>query len=71
MYIFGGIDDDSMRKSDLYKMWLCAPSLKEQAWMKVVELLKKNNQLNKEALKYLGIPKNFHHRVNDSCVAAG
>ena len=30
MYIFGGVDAHQRRRNDLHRMWLRAPSLKEQ-----------------------------------------
>ena len=72
MYVFGGIDMPSNeRMNDLHKLWVRAPSLREQAWLKVVERLKMNGQLNKDVLIQLGVPRNFHYRVDDSTVPAG
>ena len=66
MYVFGGTDSQQLRTNKLHKMWLCAPSLKEQAWMKIVRELQKVERLTKESLIELDVPTNFHHRLNDT-----
>ena len=66
MYVFGGVKTCNKRVADLHQIWLTVPSLKRQAWMKVVKILKSNNQLNKETLKSLGIPKVFLEFIDDS-----
>ena len=67
MYVFGGTDSHVRRTNKLHKMWLCAPNLKEQAWMKIVSELKRCQGLTKDALRELGVPSNFYHRLDDTC----
>ena len=66
MYVFGGVDANRRRRNNLHKMWMRAPSLKEQAWIKLVEHLKSKDLLTKEVLIKMGVPSNFYPRLDDT-----
>lgn len=65
MYVFGGTDSREARTNKLHKIWLCAPSLKEQTWLKIVDILRKQELLTTETLAILGVPSNFFYRLHD------
>lgn len=71
LYVFGGVDSKQQRVSDLHMLWLEPPSLLEQSWMAVVNLLQQNRALNTKVLVELGVPKTFLLRIDDSIPPAG
>ena len=71
MYVYGGVNSEGSRTTNLHRIWLKAPSLREQCWMKITQLLKMNKMLQKNVLTELGIPKSFLYRLDDSFARAG
>ncbi|XP_066925669.1 kelch domain-containing protein 10-like isoform X5 [Clytia hemisphaerica] len=65
MYIHGGLTTKGNRVSDLHQLWLQVPTLTRMAWMKVVQQLRDNNQLTKETLIKLKIPRHFIGFIDD------
>jgi len=65
LYVYGGVTNKGKRVDDLHELWLKVPSLQRQAWMKVVEQLRKTNSLRREVLTQLRVPKHFVDYIDE------
>lgn len=71
MYVFGGVDSDAKRVSDLHYVRLSVPPLRRLAWVRCVKLIQRNGKVSKEVLIKLNIPKCFWHWIDDLSLVPG
>ena len=64
MYVYGGVCEiDTVRTSDIYRIWLTVPSLKELCWNKFSQSVRDLETVPKGQLFETGVPMDMIARV--------